>query len=335
MLHVRQARVMDHQGFGHSMPALHMLLPANWNDQGEVVWQPHNQCQAEVRQFQWRASSTDGSEVFEFLPGIGWEYSNFHSNNRNCRQAGFTSARQYLEALVQQRRPGARIIGFESIDDQLQDINRQLHQSLSFQMEGFSSRMWADGGILEISFHEQGREFHEQLMALVFLQQIEMQGGMRALHGYAPAPMSMAYRFPAGQSNPLYMDLIGESLRLDDEWNQRVMEVEARIRGEAIRGMNERHQINMDTIAHVGNLNRASYNNRIGAMDRGSEQFSQTIRGVQTWTNPGMSGQSFELPQDYSNAWRLDDGTFVMTNNPDFHPWNDLQLRGERLERAR
>ena len=336
MLHVRQARIMDHQGFGRSMPAMHLLLPADWSDQGQVVWNPHTQCSAEARQFQWRASSPDGSETFEFLPGVGWGHSNYsHDGVGGCRLGMISSVRQYLETVAQQRRPSARIIGFNSLNQELDDLNREI-QAINMPLPGVqSSRMWAEGGILEVSFQEHGREYQEQLMAIILLLNMEMDGGMRMQAGYAPAPMAMAYRFPAGQSYPLHLELMGESMRLDEEWSRQVMEIEANISGDAIRGMTERHQINMDTIAHIGNLSRASYNSRIGAMDRGSEQFSQTIRGVQTWTNPAASDQSFELPQDFNSAWRLDDGTFVLTNNPSFHPWNDLRQRGERLERVR
>lgn len=335
ILHVRQARIMDRQGFGRELPAMHLLLPADWTDQGQVVWQPHNQCQAEARQFQWQARSPDGSEQFEFLPGIGWSYSSFPQNGINCRAARINSAREFLEAVAQQRRPGARILGFESHDHLLGDLNRQMQQNTSLQVPGLHSRVWMEGGVLEIGFHENGREYNEQLIAFVVLHHMDMGGGFRAENGFAPAPMAMAYRYPAGRPNPLHIELIASSMRIGEEWNRQMMDHQAKMSGIVIDGMNERHQINMDTIAHIGNLSRASYNSRIGAMDRGSEQFSQTIRGVQTWTNPSSSGQSFELPQDYSNAWQLDDGTFVMTNNPDFNPWSDLRLRGERLEPAR
>jgi len=39
-----------------------------------------------------------------------------------------------------------------------------------------------------------------------------------------------------------------------------------------------------------------------------------------------------ELSGYYDHAWRLNDGTYVLSNDAGFDPWKDLGVQGQRLE---
>ena len=49
----------------------------------------------------------------------------------------------------------------------------------------------------------------------------------------------------------------------------------------------------------------------------------------------GSDGRAVELPHHYPHAWKLKDGSFVLTDSASFDPQRDLGLAGERLQRAK
>ena len=70
-------------------------------------------------------------------------------------------------------------------------------------------------------------------------------------------------------------------------------------------------------------------------MDRSHREFIETIRGTETYRDPGSSTGSVELSNQYRNAWRLNDGTYVLTDDPSFNLYGATGQDGRRLEAAR
>ena len=65
--------------------------------------------------------------------------------------------------------------------------------------------------------------------------------------------------------------------------------------------------------------------------DRGSREFNEYIRGVETYNDP-INGGSVQLDNTYDNAWQLNDGTYVLTDDPSFNPYAATGQDGQRLE---
>ncbi|MCC7258628.1 MAG: hypothetical protein IT486_09660, partial [Gammaproteobacteria bacterium] len=68
--------------------------------------------------------------------------------------------------------------------------------------------------------------------------------------------------------------------------------------------------------------------------DRMHKDTVRTIREVQGYRDP-RSGGVVELPQHYDHAWQLRDGSYVLTDDPDFDPRRDVGVAGEKLQRTR
>jgi hypothetical protein len=62
-----------------------------------------------------------------------------------------------------------------------------------------------------------------------------------------------------------------------------------------------------------------TYTNRQNAYDRISENFSQTIRGVDPYYNP-IDQKTVELPSGYNNAWTNSLGEYILADDPNFNP---------------
>ena len=58
------------------------------------------------------------------------------------------------------------------------------------------------------------------------------------------------------------------------------------------------------------------------------------IRGNETYNDANAAGGQVELSNLYDHAWRLNDGSYVLSNDASFEPWRDLGLEGKRLERT-
>src|SRR5581483_4422669 len=92
---------------------------------------------------------------------------------------------------------------------------------------------------------------------------------------------------------------------------------------------------NMSNIAQQGALDRAriwheagmqisatisqSYQNQQAVQNRAAQQFSQAIRGVETYVNPA-TGARVELTGGYDNAWVNARGEYLLSDSPGFDP---------------
>jgi hypothetical protein len=68
---------------------------------------------------------------------------------------------------------------------------------------------------------------------------------------------------------------------------------------------------------------RQNRNNAAGSTEEINSQFSQYLRGVDSWTDD--NGNKVELTSGYSNAWSRSDGSYIMSNNPAFDPNVEVQ----------
>ena len=69
--------------------------------------------------------------------------------------------------------------------------------------------------------------------------------------------------------------------------------------------------------------------------DRGHRKLIQAIREVEVYRDSSQPGGRVELSNQYRHAWRLRDGTYVLTDSAGFNPNRDLGIGGTRLTRVR
>lgn len=69
-LRVQQLEIIDRQGFERPMLAVTMLLPAGWQQEGAIVWQPGQRCGAPLHT-RIAARSPDGVSAIELAATEG------------------------------------------------------------------------------------------------------------------------------------------------------------------------------------------------------------------------------------------------------------------------
>ncbi len=351
-LHVRRSTLIDRVGFQQPVEAMHMLVPVGWQDKGEIRW-PNTECIPMGIRLHWEARSPDGRERMLMMPNESW--ASFRGNvplpeSSGCPNRNFTSLQQFFQAYIAHHRPGARILDFRPDNEATAAAQRMIQQPATEPHMRIQTN--AEAGQVLIGYVENGVEYREVLSTIAMFehahvsQQDPFSGQRFEVSSVSGTTVPvLSYRAPAGdldfdKAEALWQGVVinPQYLQLTQRHFEQAYAIQARHQAEmnriTIQGMKDRHAINMDTINYVGSLNSQSFDNRMASQERGAQQFSQTMREVQTWVDP-HSSQPIELPMHYDHAWRMNDGTFILTNNQDFDPWRDLQASGQRMQRPR
>lgn len=347
-LRVQPVDFVDAQGFERPMKAAGMMVPAGWRHEAAVQWRrTHSNC-TRLNDLRLRATSPDGSESLELLPGEMWQASNFGMPDPACRRATFDNAQAYLQAWVQQNRPGARWLEWKPRADYVQaPVDMPIGPGSSF-------RRWADGGRAIIEWTDRGQVVREMVATGVSFAASQMPSAMgpqpiQSLHGEARGVL--VWRAPAGRLDPRHFDAVWATLRSDPAWSARVAQgmnamardnaathaaitnIQAETGRQTIAEMSRRGEMLANNRAEMAAMQQQGYDNRMASQDRMQTQNVRVIRGVEPWRDAG--GRVVELPSHYPHAWRLRDGSYVLTDDANFKPGRDLGVEGEALTLSR
>lgn len=86
------------------------------------------------------------------------------------------------------------------------------------------------------------------------------------------------------------------------------------------------------TRAEIADIHAGIQRDRSASQGRMHRDKVRTLREVEHYRDP--SGGLVELPNHYQHAWKLRDGSYVLTDSPAFDPGRDLGVAGEKLQLA-
>jgi hypothetical protein len=198
-------------------------------------------------------------------------------------------------------------------------------------------KSWITAGEVLLAYNFQGQEVRESVAMMVFFMLNRMAGVMpgevREFLTISAMP-ALAARAPHGQLDFKLTEAIRLSMSRDPEWSALMHEHQQKMAGISAKGAADRHNIWMKTSREIAEIRQRGYENTQASQDRIHENFSQMIRGVETFVD-SRSNERIELPNTHSHAWRLNDDTYILTNDPNFQPNRDLGVDGRTLEPAR
>ena len=331
-IRVKKAQIIDQTGFERPMTAASMLIPVSWQPQGGVVWNPQKVC-GQGYSIQFSAASPDGSTGVIILPGENWE-ANSIGQRGNCPMATHTNIRQYLDSFVQRNRPGARVLDFRMRQD-IMDGLRALNSEMP--MPGGGSRTYVEAGEVLIGYENRGIEMRETIAAAAMFTVTRMSGmGMgpdyEFLYGASLPGWSMWA--PAGQLDLKMSEALRKSLALDPQWNARISQHNRKIAQTNMKGARDRARITAETNREISEMINSGYRERTASQDRMQRETTEMIRGTETYNDP-INGGTVELSGMYEHAWQLKDGTYVLTDDPGFNPYQATGMDGQQLEVTR
>lgn len=332
-LRVREVEIIDQNGFERPIPAARMLVPHDWQAQGGVMWNPTSPC-GQSGIFEWAAWSPDGLYGVELMPNTTWQMNNLPPQFQTqdpCPKRNATSARQYLEQLVQERRPGARVLDYRDRPDLVQASGVTERRT---PMAMGELRQWAESGEVLLGYTYNGTPRREVIQATVIFTHSIMQnvalGGTTENLAVIAMP-AFAFRAPDGRLDFTMAESLRSSIRSDPEYDRRMAAHYQTINRIQAKGTADRAAATQRHGDEMLDIINQGYENRQRIMDEGHDRFSRVIREVDVYNDP-LDGQ-VELPSHYNRAWRLDGGDYLLSNDLNFEPWRDLGVNGTEMER--
>lgn len=339
-LHVQRVEIMDRQGFEHPMPAATALIPVGWRAEGGIVW---NSGGCVPRTTNWSATAPDGNHGIALLPRQLWKWDNFAPDADPCPRAQFATIRQYLENLVGRMHPGARVIDYRNREDLAQPFQ---HLNTVVPMGNGELRSWVEAGEILVAYTNQnGVDMRETVSAIGFFdltRTATINGGvMESLVGQALN--AYAAHAPSGQLDFRANEIFRQGIVPAPEWSARIASSEAAIANDTThtygrisaiiaQGSAQRLAQDAETSRYVSDLNRAGREFRAGINDELQRKEDDVLAGLQTYVDPTGSTGDVKLTYNYKSAWRLDDGTYILTDDLMFEPYKYTGQYGTQLK---
>lgn len=332
---MQAVQIIDKSGFGQPMVAALAEIPAGWRAEGGIGWDRSTQCVTNQLQFRWRATSPDGSQAFEIMPGYNWQVQGTQIQMNPCPVAPYSSTRDFLQAVVQRVRPGARVLEYRDRPDIAQKAAASAPSNPQVQVR-------QDSGQMLLAYEANGRQERELFGATVAFMQ--MQGNI-----VAGTSTVYAQRAPNGKLDFALSDRIAASLKPNpqwliamreggtravseysaaqrrqiDEWNARQM---AAINA---KGMADRAAIRANTARDVAAINAQTNANTQATNDRIHAGNLEAIGEYNTYI--GTDGQPLRTSiHAGERVLQMDNGTVISTDDPYYDPAGSTELERRR-----
>ncbi|MFN0025137.1 MAG: hypothetical protein ACKVS5_14695 [Parvularculaceae bacterium] len=339
--------ILDATGFAQPMAAATIFVPHGWRTEGGVYWARDFAC-TNGYNFLWTAASPDGAMSIGIVPQTAWDWNNSNTpaTRPGCELAAVKSARDYLQGVVAKNVRGARILDYR----ERPDLSGLFGPPTRTAMPMGEARTWTEAGEVFFAFQDKGRDMRGSIAAAVQFSLMTTDlsstfgndptinpqnlGGMQmrteALTAFAHP--GYAATAPNGQFNFAFFEALRKSIRPNQQWSQAIAGHNAVIGQVALDEARKRSKMISETNDYISRLRQDTWNAQAESADRRAREFGELIKGVETYRDPDAPGGTAELSATYSNAWRLNDGTYVLTDDVNFDPWRDLQLEGKKLE---
>ncbi|MEQ1932147.1 MAG: hypothetical protein ABL957_16665 [Parvularculaceae bacterium] len=347
ILRLDPAVIVDATGFEQPMGAVTLFVPHGWRAQGGVLWASDYQC-TNGYNFAWSAASPDGAMTLGVAPQTGWAYasSGAASPQPGCPVMTLASARAYLEASVRNFIPDARILDYRDRPDLVAEAGIRAQRT---QMPLGETQVFGEGGEVLFAFASGGRDMRGSLAAVV--QFSRMVTDMTSMYANDPTIAQMpnaatlrtesvtAFAHPGfyatapnGQLNLGFFEALRKTMVANPQWLARISKHNTAIGRVAIEESRKRAGMIARSNEEISRIRQETWDTQQKSADRRAREFGELIKGVETYADADAPGGTVELSAQQRNAWRLNDGSYVLTDDPSFDPWRDLQMEGRQLE---
>ncbi len=332
---LKRFRVTDDYGFNQPIEVSSFVLPANWQVTGGVQWDGRKKCIPEMVQATLQAQSPDGAYQLTMFPTTQFDWSDDPIyldamkrgfNMQSCTIAQPTDAAGYISNNIAPY-VNAQVKSVNTIEALQQQMDEAAMQHTNTARQAgnnaYSHRGSAAEGVLQFNDGKEGLAFCTVMQTIVTLP--GTQGGMTSSY-YSYVSLRLVLKYEPGNETMArkIMSTFFSSARMNPTWSEAVQRFFYTIgKGAQDEGWKQ-IQISHQAQQEIGeNIVRSwearnNSNNTTKGIDDVNSQFSQYLRGVDSWTDD--NGSKVELTSGYSNAWSRSDGSYIMSNNPAFDP---------------
>jgi hypothetical protein len=330
---LKRFRVEDKQGFSQPIEVSSFLVPANWQVNSHVQWNPVNKCFPEMIQVSVNASSPDGEYEFNVLPVTQFDWST-DPIQLDAMKRGFYAHACYIAQPLDAAgyiKNGlapyvkAQVKSANIIPDLQQQMDAGAMQMTNTARQAgnnaYSHRGSAAEGLLQFADGKEALAFCTIMQTIVTMP--GTQGGMASnIQCYAGMRIILKYKAGNNAMARKIMSMLFSSTRLNPQWFGGIQAYYAAVTSNAQNELWKQIQISHQAQQEIGNNIIRSWearnNTSSGASKTDADGFGQYLRGVDNWTD--ADGNKAELTSGYTNAWSKGDGSYLMSNNPAFNP---------------
>ncbi len=338
--------VIDQNGFGYE--AFRLLIPKGWHFNGGVSWNYNKIPPEAVTAF--TVGSPDGSSVLEQFPHINLFWSQDPNLQFSYSQAGLEilqpmGAIEFLKNFFIPRFR-ANVSGLKITQTQnLPELAQQNKNLAEFQMNIFSRispfqfpfQILTEAGRLKMEYLKEGKKIIEDVtisITYMVTNMPTMYGG--SVQSITWIPIPNGFKAPANEIDEKIriFKIIADSRKDNPLWIENGVKLAATVTREQLRHQNaifNRMQQISRTQSETSDMIMDSYQKRQQAYDRIFDNYSQAIRGVDSYHDP-INDWKIELPTGYDNAW-TNGSDYILSDNAGFNPNMDSTQNWEQMKR--
>lgn len=337
--------IPDPNGFEKPLTAMTVLAPTGWQSNGGVVWQPNQSgCGPATPYLDWHAIAPDGVGAVAVLPQETWSGFNYPAlgplpQQGPCPNFVPTTGKDFVLGYVNRYRPNAQVLDYRDITADYADMQTMMQQGMA-PIPNAQQRLWIEGGLALIAYQVNGKAVREVVGTAAMFTSSRMpdyMGGYMDMH-FAFAFPGFAYRAAEGQLDFKVAEAIRHSAQENPEWTKRMAEYQRKISRINADGARQRAAQNRASSASIAKTNQEildmqhdSFMKQQASSDYLQRETTEMIRGVETYNDP-YHGGTVQLDNTYNNAWQLNDGTYVLTDDPSFQPFQSFGMDGVQLQ---
>lgn len=327
MLRLEIVSIQDRSNVGIGGEAFQILIPNGWQTTGGILWR-HDL--ANLATLAMRVTSPNGAEAVEFFPltphswppPFGFAQGNNYLGNMLLPPVDPAVYVQQMILPQFRRQVNARIIERQVLPAVAQAL------AISAQQRGYSTVKTEK---VRLEYAEGGTMMHEDIYcALVYGQyptgtiwSADRLYSFKAPKGELDSRAALFQALVASQQ--INLSWFNKYLQVVGMWQQNVM---ASIQS---AGMLSRYI--SQTYDEISAMNRQAWETYQAAADRINRQFSEYVRGVETYQNP-FESRSVELPSGYQDVWANAKGEYILSASPNFNPNVGSTQNWQRLTKA-
>ncbi len=331
-LRLRPIVIVDETGFERPVTALTVMMPHDWETEGGVLWNPASSCVL-AAQWYFASASTDESYRIATIARETWGSSSFSTPPvpAGCMAASIDGVRAYLVAWAQRERPNAHVLGYRDLPALAAAFG-----ALNVDDPATGFRTWVEAGEITYAFEHRGVAVQERVEAVVITAESVQVLADGTPYGYRFSnALGYVLRAPAGELDTFGAlgTMLLSLVRVDPQWQAAIDAGNRRISDTYIEGSRTIHEITMEARGFAFDLMQEGVASRSASSERADARFSEMLRETRRYFDP-VANAPVELPGHFAHAWRLDDGSYKLTNDAMIVPYRDWGVDGQLIERV-
>lgn len=331
---VKFNRISVHDDQMNNMEAFSVLVPEGWNEEAGVNWEP---TLLELACLQLKVTDPQSGAELQFLPPQKYVYM---PNPVMPLQEGANYMGSIVGAPITDLDQYVRTAYAPQVLPELQDASVTSRQELSNfaaavqQAYGDPSQVKSEK--IRYQCTRDGQPWEEDVYLTLVYTPTE---SVTLWEVYSAS----VFRAPKGQLDTVtpLLTSVSQSTRLNPDWFGGLMYVRDLFMKRNMDAIHDAGAISQTISQNSDEIRQEysdSYKKAQDTNDKINQDFSETIRGVNTYSNP-YEDRPVELPSGYNDAWVNANGQYILSNQSGYDPnvggtteWKRMDQRGENRQ---